>query len=401
MSTQLKFKVNALRTLASPYSGNSKDEITLETIYYLLVDMRELPENIPLDVNPRVPKMGTNVAKRLINAVVEPETDFYINNRGIVISAKSLSFNTANSEVTIDLGNLEDENDKYNYGILDGGHTYTAIMENRNRIPKDITKYVRVEVITNVINITRLSDARNTSVQVTDIALFNLEDSFDDIRNAIKKEPYANNIAYKDNENKPINISELLRLMYAFDIIKYPDDSTAPIQSYSGKAQVFKRYKEAYDTPFYRSLTKQLPKLVNLYDKIEEELGTKYIEYKKNLGVATPRFGSVKGVDSTEKAAKTNYLQRDTSYVISSGYIYPIFGAFRSLLKFDEESGEVSWLFDPLEIWSEVGVSIAQNTFESSNNPQLAGKDKQLWLSNYRIVETQSLRKLLRNENKK
>ena len=400
MSTQLKFKVNALRTLASPYSGNSKDEITLETIYYLLVDMRELPENIPLDVNPRVPKMGTNVAKRLINAVVEPETDFYINNRGIVISAKSLSFNTADSEVTIDLGNLEDENDKYNYGILDGGHTYTAIMENRNRIPKDITKYVRVEVITNVINITRLSDARNTSVQVTDIALFNLEDSFDDIRNAIKKEPYANNIAYKDNENKPINISELLRLMYAFDIIKYPDDSTAPIQSYSGKAQVFKRYKEAYDTPFYRSLTKQLPELVNLYDKIEEELGTKYIEYKKNLGVATPRFGSVKGVDSTEKAAKTNYLQRDTSYVISSGYIYPIFGAFRSLLKFDEESGEVSWLFDPLEIWSEVGVSIAQNTFESSNNPQLAGKDKQLWLSNYRIVETQSLRKLLSNKNK-
>ena len=400
MSTQLKFKVNALRTLASPYSGNSKDEITLETIYYLLVDMRELPENIPLDVNPRVPKMGTNVAKRLINAVVEPETDFYINNRGIVISAKSLSFNTANSEVTIDLGNLEDENDKYNYGILDGGHTYTAIMENRNRIPKDITKYVRVEVITNVINITRLSDARNTSVQVTDIALFNLEDSFDDIRNAIKKEPYANNIAYKDNENKPINISELLRLMYAFDIIKYPDDSTAPIQSYSGKAQVFKRYKEAYDTPFYRSLTKQLPKLVNLYDKIEEELGTKYIEYKKNLGVATPRFGSVKGVDSTEKAAKTNYLQRDTSYVISSGYIYPIFGAFRSLLKFDEETGEVSWLFDPIEIWSEVGVSIAQNTFESSNNPQLAGKDKQLWLSNYRIVETQSLRKLLSNKNK-
>lgn len=65
------------------------------------------------------------------------------------------------------------------------------------------------------------------------------------------------------------------------------------------------------------------------------------------------------------------------------------------VLRFDEKTGEVSWLFDPLEIWEEVGTSIAQNTFESSNNPQLAGKDKQLWLSNYRIVETQSLRKLL------
>lgn len=273
MSTLLKFKINSLRTLSSPYGRNKKDNSALETIYYLLVNMKDLPENIPLDVNPRVPKMGTNVAKRLINAVVEPETDFYINNRGIVISAKSLSFNATNSEVTIDIGNQEDENDKYNYGILDGGHTYTAIMQNRDRIPEDITKYVRMEVITNVINITRLSDARNTSVQVSDIALFNLEDSFDSIREAIKDEVYASKIAYKDNENKPINISELLRLMYAFDIIKYPDDKMAPIQSYSGKAQVFKRYKDAYNTPFYRSLTKQLPVLVKLYDLIEEQLG--------------------------------------------------------------------------------------------------------------------------------
>ena len=163
MNTQLKFKVNALRTLASPYKKNEKEEATtFETIYYLLVNMKDLPENIPLDVNPRVPKMGTNVAKRLINAVVEPETDFYINNRGIVISAKSLSFNSVDSEVTIDIGNQDDESDRYNYGILDGGHTYTAIIHNRNRIPEDIEKYVRMEVITNVINITRLSDARNT-----------------------------------------------------------------------------------------------------------------------------------------------------------------------------------------------------------------------------------------------
>ena len=135
--------------------------------------------------------------------------------------------------------------------------------------------------------------------------------------------------------------------------------------------------------------------LVNLYDLIEKELSSKYNDYKKKIGVSIPRFGSVKGVENIEKGTKTNFLQKKTTYAISSGYIYPIFGAFRSLLRFDEKTGEVSWLFDPLEIWEEVGTSIAQNTFESSNNPQLAGKDKQLWLSNYRIVETQSLRKLL------
>lgn len=246
----LKFKVEALRTLASPYRKGDKDESTFETIYYLLVDMKELPSNIPLDVNPREPKMTTNVARSLLTAVVEPETDFYINNRGIVIAAKTLTFNSTDSEVTIDIGDQNDENDKSLYGILDGGHTYTAIMRKRDEIPEDIRKFVRVEVITNVQNITRLSDARNTSVQVSDMALFNLDDKFDDIKASIAGQAYADLIAYKDNEDKPIHVSELLRLLYAFDIDKYPDDNAAPVQSYSGKAQVFKRYKQAFESPF-------------------------------------------------------------------------------------------------------------------------------------------------------
>ena len=391
----VKFKVEALRTLASPYRRGDKDESTFETIYYLLVDMKDLPSNLPLDVNPREPKMTTNVARNLLSAVVEPETDFYINNRGIVISAKALSFNSTDSEVTIDLGNRDDENDRFLYGILDGGHTYTAIIQKRSDIPTDLRKFVRVEVITNVQNITRLSDARNTSVQVSDIALFNLDDKFDDIKAAIVGQPYENQIAYKDNENKPIHVSELLRIMYAFDIDKFPDDSAAPVQSYSFKAQVFKRYKQAFETPLYKALTKQIPLLVQLYDTIERELPEKYREYKQAQGVATPRFGSVRGIESLENETKTEFLACPTKYSVSSGYIYPIYGAFRSLIRFDEEEGMMSWIFNPIDIWNEVGVSIVQNTFETYTNPQLAGKDKQLWLSNYRIVETQSLRKLL------
>lgn len=394
----LKFKVEALRTLASPYRKGDKDESTFETIYYLLVDMKELPADIPMDVNPREPKMTTNVARSLLAAVVEPETDFYINNRGIVIAAKALSFNSANSEVTIDIGNQNEDDDKFQYGILDGGHTYTAIIQKRDEIPDDLRKFVRIEVITNVQNITRLSDARNTSVQVSDMALFNLDDNFEGIKAAVAGLKYADQIAYKDNENKPIHISEFLRLMYAFDIDKYPDDSAAPVQSYSGKAQVFKRYKAAFETPFYKSLTKELPKLVELYDVIERELPERYKEYKKAQGVANPRFGNVRGIESLAKEAKTEFLGSRTNYSVSSGYIYPIFGAFRSLLEFDKETGEVSWLFPPVDIWNEVGTALVQNTFETYTNPQLAGKDKQLWLSNYRIVETQSLRKLLKRK---
>lgn len=389
----VKFKVEALRTLASPYRREKEDESSFETIYYLLVDMKELPDGISLDVNPRKPKMSTNVAKSLLNAVVEPTTDFYINNRGIVISAKFLSFNSNNSEVTIDIGDQEDETDRHLYGILDGGHTYTAIMMKRDAIPADAHKFVRVEVITNVQTVTRLSDARNTSLQVSDMALFNLDDKFENVKEAIFGQPYADQIAYKDNEDKPIHISELLRLVYAFDIEKYPDDNAAPVQSYSGKTQVFKRYRDAFETPLYQALVKQLPLLVELYDTIERELPEKYKDYKKGMGVSTPRFGSVRGIETLESETTTEFLSIPTKYSVSSGYIYPIFGAFRSLLRFEQDT--LSWIFEPLELWNEVGVSIVQNTFETSTNPQLAGKDKQLWLANYRIVETQSLRKQL------
>lgn len=391
----LNFKVEALRTLSSPYRKGDNEEGTFETIYYLLVDMKELPSNIPLDVNPREPKMNTNVARNLLAAVVEPETDFYINNRGIVIAAKSLSFNSSSSEVNIDIGNQDNDDDKFLYGILDGGHTYTAIMCRRDEIPNNIRKFVRIEVITNVQNITRLSDARNTSSPVSDLALFNLDDKFESIKAAVAGQKYANQIAYKDNEDKPISVSELLRLLYAFDIDKFPDDNNAPVQSYSAKAQVFKRYKQAFESPFYKSLTKQLPSLVKLYDIIEYDIPEKYNIYKKMRGVSNPRFGGVRGIESPKTQAKTEFLATPTKYSVSSGYIYPIFGAFRSLLRYDEATETVSWLFDPITIWNEVGISIVQNTFETSTNPQLAGKDKQLWLSNYRIVETQSLRKLL------
>lgn len=394
-NTKFTFKVHSLRTLSSPYARkNDKEESTLETLHYLLVNMKDIPTDIPLDVNPREPKMTTNVAKNLINAVTEPETDFYINNRGIVLSAISLSFDTSASEVTIDLGNQDSDVDKFQYGILDGGHTYTAIIQKRDSIPESIEKYVRVEVITSVQNITRLSDARNTSVQVSDIALFNLDDKFEFIQQIIANECYSDEIAYKDNEDKPISVSELLRLMYAFDIDKYPDDNSAPVQSYSGKAQVFKRYKSAYNTPFYKALTEQLPLLIELFDTIEQELPTMYNAYKKVLGI-NPRFGSVRGIESLDPKKETTFVKKCISYNISSGYIYPIFGAFRTLLQYDETTQKVSWLFNPIEIWEEIGASLTQNTFESYGNPQLAGKDKQLWLSNYRIVETQSLRKLL------
>lgn len=369
-----KFKVSQLRTWKSP---------TLEDVvtYSMLVNFNDLPKDISLEVNPRKPKMTTSVAKTLINSVINTDVDFDIKNRGIIMTAKSVRYDSTSKEVTIDF-----DDDTKKFGILDGGHTYTAITENSDRMPNDVQKYVRVEVLVgDSLDASGLADARNTSAQVSDIALFELDNKFDMVKDALKHESYVQDIAFKDNDNKRIPVGELLRLMFAFNIDRFPDDSSAPVSAYSSKAAVFKDYSKNYSKKdnIYVSIAEHLPELVQLYEKIESDLQVKYQAFKKENG-QNARFGGVRGVEKSDNAV-TSFTARPIYYSISVGFIMPIFGAFRALLK--QDNGQIKWQFDPLQVWDKVGVRLVQNTFETETNPQMAGKNKPLWQANYRIVD--------------
>lgn len=377
------FKVKAVRTVTSP----SNEKVTT---YFVWTEFRDLPNHISLEVNPRKPKMNTAVAKQLIAAVKNPETNFDLNNRGIVVTAKGFKFNTNDHTVHLDLG---EEAENTLYGILDGGHTYTAIVENRDELPDNAKKYVRLEILVGEeLDVSSLADARNTSAQVSDIALFELDDKFEFVKAAIDNEVYKNEVAYKDNDNKRIPVAELLKLMFAFNIKRFPDDSSAPVSAYSGKAAVFRDYKKSFedgqsDTEknIYELLAKQLPKLVELYERIQSDLPKVYATYKKETDGNTGRFGGIRGIESRGDFT-TLFTAESISHNISIGFILPIFGAFRALL--DESGNELKWSFDPIEIWEKAAVRLVQNTFDTDTNPQLAGKSKTLWQSNYRIVDS-------------
>ena len=375
------FKIKTLRTINSPSD-------TTITTYMALVNFRDLPSNLSLEVNPRKPKMNTSVAKQLISAVkANDNINFDINNRGIVITAKSVHFNTSTSELTVDF-----DDDPSRYGILDGGHTYTAIIEHRNTLSEEIDKFVRLEIIVgDNLDVTALADARNTSAQVSDIALFELDDKFDFIKKSVETQPYKDDIAFKDNENKPIPVVDLLKLMFIFNIKRYPDDSSAPTPAYSAKASVFKDFRKELETDnnIYVKLAPQLAKLVELYETIQKEMPKKYNDFKAENG-SKGSFGRVRGVTSSQESKTkfySDFTHSEIPYEISAGFLLPIFGAFRALLK-ENNNGELYWLFDPIEIWEASGVRLVQNTFETDTNPQIAGKTKTLWQSNYRIVDS-------------
>lgn len=375
MSSKFNFKAFAVRTINSP----SQEGVTT---YFAYINFRDLPSDLPMEVNPRKPKMTTAVAKSLINAVKSPDTDFDINNRGIVIVAKQFKFTPNQSLVTLDLGD-----DPQNYGILDGGHTYKAIIDNRDQVNSDLDKFVKLEIIVGEqLTVSRIADARNTSAQVSDIALFELDDKFDLIKDSLLNEQYASDIAYKDNENKRIPIAELLRLMFTFNIKRFPDDSNAPVSAYSGKQAVFKDYQKEFgtDSNIYKKLSPFLPDLVDLYELIQKELPNKYQEYKNSDG-KNAAFGKIRGVEGSGSYL-TDFTQQSINYNISTGFLMPIFGAFRALLR--ETDGKINWEFNPKEVWNIAGTRLVQNTFDTDTNPQQVGKSKTLWQANYRIVDS-------------
>lgn len=378
------FRYQKYAKLRSPYEKDNRE------VYHLWVDIEQIPEGFPTEVNPRDVKTNTKVYKRIKEALTESTQSFFVNNRGILISAKNVHIEPASKEITLDLGtNVEMEK----YGVLDGGHTYHAIIKNKKSVDPEIKQFVHLEIMTNVIEIDELSGARNTSVQVSDKAIAELADKFEFVKKSIEKESFSKDVAYRENEDKRLDTVDLVRLMFAFNAFKYSDGNTQPIQAYSGKAQVLKDYLANYDKEDgennYVFIAPLLPEITRLYDKIELEMVQGY----KN---ANPKglFGKVKGVDKKENGTTTKYYQNPTNYQITQGFIFPILAAFRALIEIQSDN-TLNWSVPPLTVWEKIKTKLVNNTIEMSrqlgHNPQSTGKSSALWLQNYDAVNTTKL----------
>ncbi|MBF0841003.1 AIPR family protein [Staphylococcus lentus] len=383
-----KFSFNNSVKLISPYSKDNRE------VFHLWVDVMDIPSGFPTNVNPRDVKSNTKVYKKIVEGLKSSEESFFVNNRGILLSAKNVNIDEINNKIFLDLGN-NDEIEKY--GVLDGGHTYNAILNHRSTLDPEVKQYVHLEIMTSVQEIDELSAARNTSVQVSDKAIAELADKFGFVKDAIKNEPYSKEIAYRENEDKRLDAIDFVRLMYAFNAYKYKDNNQQPIQAYSGKAQVLKDYIKNYDDNIknsdnrndYKQLAKLLPTITKLYDAIETDMRSAYLALKPN-----GQFGKVKGIDYKEKGSQSKFYKNIVNYQITQGFIFPILSSFRALLEIKDDDS-LSWIVDPIEVWKKTKVKLVNNTIEMSkqlgNNPQSTGKSSALWLQNYDAINSAKL----------
>ena len=394
---ELKIKVSSFRKIPNPYIKSENVGETKPEMYMLICDVKDLPDNIPMETNPRMQNEKTKVAKKIQASLTNhTERNFYLLNRGMLLSAKSVSYNNEENLVTI----LFD--DFGVHGNVDGGHTYAVIKGFRDQLEIG-EQFVKIEVLTGVEdNFEQLAAARNTSVQVSDQSIAELEKRFELIKDAFREERFYNEISYKQNDVNRIDVSDILAILNLFNISKFPTDklSPMPINSYSSKKSCTEHYIEEHkahendqtQNPYYK-MKNIMPTIAKLYDELETQMHRFY----KGDATGVKKYGSITGI-SMVKSGKPKYrskfYERDMEYSTPNGFIYPILGAFRALVI--ERDGKYEWISDPIEVLDSLGnhlvSSVVQMSRDLGNNPNATGKNSNLWQTLFMQVKMTTMK---------
>jgi hypothetical protein len=342
-----------------------------------------------METNPREQNLASKVARKIRDGFLGPETGslFHLLNRGLLLSAESVSYDNQKDEITIVMSNLR------THGIVDGGHTYKVITGNQAAISEP--RYVTLEIMTGVEDdFEEIAGARNTSVQVKEKSLAELEGKLDNIKAAIKGLPFENDVAYKENEEKAIDVQDVVAI---FSIFHNERNTTHPVYAYSSKGRTLQVYLE--DVGGYKKLASVAKEIFKLHDHIKvtfpdliKESGgrpgaLKEIGYK-NGKLRWPLYFSPKVSGDFEK----------TAYDVPGGFVYPILGAMRFLIDKDAATGNYKWKTDPLKFYDKVvGKKLVELTIEASSelgrNPMAVGKSSRHWEGLYNYVAATYLTK--------
>ena len=390
----LKFMVDSFRKIPNPYLNSPNPSERTPQMYVMICDVQDVPEAIPMDTNPRTQTLKTDVAKEVIRSFKdEPDNrNFYLLNRGLLLSAKSVSYNNETREVAVTFEDLAV------HGDVDGGHTYEIIKKYRKSLNRG-DQYIKIEVLTGVEEFfDSLAKARNYSVKVQDKSMDELSGKFDLIKEALKNESYFNDIAYVENEaTKRIDITDIIAILNMFNIDKYPKgfETNFPVCSYSSKSSCLKSYREYFDSnkdtpknnPYWK-MQKIMPDIINLYDYLEKTIHKFY----KGDATGIKQYGKITGVYLSKKDAKfrTRFSDEEIDYFSPNGFLYPIIGSFRALVV-ENNNGVYEWKKNPREVLDKIGNNLVQNTIQMSrdlgNNPNATGKKSSLWQTLYMTVQ--------------
>ena len=309
------------------YKSISSMEFNGTTKTTVYVDVCDIPNNIPMECNPRLQNMKSAVVKAIKQTLVEDDGLFHILNRGITITAESIK--VKGNSLVIEINDFETQ------GCIDGGHTYKSILEYQDIIQPE-TQYVTIEILTgNIVmnNFVKLAMARNRSQQVQDKSLAELNNEFDWIKEAIKNENIS--VIYKENEDGNVPIEFIIWIMTVVNSRFGESTCTArPKESMTAFIKYNKEYGLNIEkNPFYAAKDILIDSM-KVFDFIEVHFGTKIKCFSKIKVVNKGNF-------------KSTIYGTPMKYKIPKQFLYPVYTAMRAIIGVDDKTGLLFWKTDP------------------------------------------------------
>ena len=397
-STSFKIPVKDFKRIETPLDRKGYRN------YLCIADVLEVPDMREWNTsNVRDAKGRGKVPDAIREGLLENELFVYMN-RGIVIMAERIDYDNKSNNLTLWFS------DPKMHGIIDGGHTRLIISEETSNLQhkrrdynNDTERQVRIEILVgfDLGQTTDIAGARNTSNQVKEQSLLELEDKFEDIKKALSKEHYRDDIAYKEyqlyldvDRAKPIDIRDIIAILYMFDYGTFSGPKH-PISAYSAKSICLAHFKQHCDkkNSIYKKLYPILPDILRLRDEIYLNLPKLYSEAARMFREKEKGdFGKLTGVSYYEgkEIVELPFSRTKSAYRIPNAFIYPILGAFRAFLH--DKKGKCEWLdgcnpFDHLnDITGLRMVNALTTQVLSDKNPNKTGKSPSLWINCYNEV---------------
>ncbi len=376
-----------VRSIADP----TNPKIKIHHAYLPVLEYKR--EMLPDDVNPRSHEELTGRVPRAIEtSVASAPGDFHLLNRGILILANSCVYNnnTKMLEVTID--------SPQDGGIADGGTTdrvLARMLDSATLKYQELTEqqmieslksaFVHVEIISGDYSskLVPLAGARNTSNQVKEFALDNLDHKFDWLKEKIESSALAGRIRYRENDPQPVDIRTVLAIMTMFHP-KWELDQKEPVVAYSGKGGILSYFRDDEWLPGYRQLKDVVVDILELFDHVQANFQIQYVAFNKQMKDSGAKFGKRREVSVIQGKAKVlDLTETEVNYRVPDGWLYPVVASMRMLLNFPGDDGPASWAMDPFTYFDTWGYELVGDVMEQSAaygfNPQTVGKSRPVW----------------------
>jgi len=380
MST-FRFPAKQFRSIPSP-TGNSKLGLfftSASTVPRELWDWRE--------VNPREVNRRSSVYKSIVRTLIEDPERFHERNRGITIVAEDLTYDDKRQEIVIHANNT-----KF-HGVVDGAHTLDAILEAQKQPPENgwpAFVFIKAVVGIDADQIAEIAGGLNTSQQVDLKSLENLKDHFDQLQKVLAGQPYADSIAYKMNQDRPVDVREILYYLAVFDCGDDGyDEKSHPVALFGRKEGIVRRFAEQAANPktgdSFRILISRAPEILRLRDLIEKRaLDNKIGRYK--IGRDT-RVRS-----ETNRENQLTFLNEKVNGRIPLGWIMPMLAGFRANVVWDKPKGTFSWIVPVDDLLDDcidrLVLGIKEVHEQENSRPEYVGRNAIAWRMSYSTVST-------------